>query len=161
MLNGTEMEERLAPLLQVGDAKQDRVNERFRERELILLLHDNAKRLCKRDVVNRTDMFYDMFPSYTIDENESVWCIPIDHPLHIIMEDYLEKEFYAIVEIEYIQVPVAIWLSDDVQDAIDHVMVRIDDVTTMAPVDFLSTELHQQMVVTVVDCHDGYAKKDI
>ena len=134
MLNGQEMEERLHPLLSSqlspsfggGEAERKKREEddRFFERDLIALIHDNAKRISRHDEIYRTDLFFDMFPSFTEDENESVWCMPIDHPIHIILDDYLRREFYAIIHMDYIQVAICIWLASDVQDAADYVIQK-------------------------------------
>ena len=100
------------------------MDQRATEDELIQLIHKTVTDMSQNTTLNRTELFFDMFPAKTTDDNSEVWCIPADHPISILMDRIWGIRCYNEAQIDGIQITLIVWYGDDVQDCMDRVMQR-------------------------------------
>lgn len=123
MLTGTQINDMTEPLIDEDEYIDMEVDTRFAERDIISAIKKNVLEITSKLVVERLDLFYDMFPSYSNGGTDTpVWCMPVDHPIHILLYDFMQADPYTILNTKTLCCAIAVWEDVNVHDAINYIM---------------------------------------
>lgn len=135
-LTGVEMDAMLDPLLtnsENDDDNDDDLENRlvlvFEQdvQELVHTIYKECQNIAKRSILNRSDLFYDMFPVETMAKprkgipSQNIWCIPSNHPINMLM-NVLRKDPLERIQIKNIRTVFVFWDNTVIQDVMDYII---------------------------------------
>jgi len=118
-LTGSQIEQQLEPLLSTDEDEYE-----YNEQQIIEIIHKESSDIAVRKAIYRTDLFYDMFPTFTSLTRERLWCMNDNHPIAYILQNINNDDRYGnniCLSSKRLESIIIFWPHEQLQDAIDYI----------------------------------------